>query len=80
MIKKIIGILFALGVVALIAFTAIDAGSYRTMLPDDFLTSIGLQTAPAEVVEPKAQLESATADDAAGKEAEEGIDEASEMK
>lgn len=88
MIKKIIGILFALGVVALIAYTAIDTGSYRTLLPDDFLTSIGLQIEPVEVVEPDAQPQSA-ADDAvageerakeAGNEAGDGADEESEMK
>lgn len=39
MIKKIIGILAALAIVALVVFTAIGAGTYRSMLPDDLFTT-----------------------------------------
>lgn len=39
MIKKIIGILAALAIVALVVFTAIGAGTYRSMLPDDLFTA-----------------------------------------
>lgn len=35
MIKRIIGGLFAVAVIAVIAFTAIGAGSYKSMLPED---------------------------------------------
>lgn len=48
MIKKIIGILFAVGVLALIALTALDAGSYRSMLPDSFFSAIGLAPSQQE--------------------------------
>lgn len=35
MIKRIIGGLFAVAVIAVITFTAIGAGSYKSMLPED---------------------------------------------
>ena len=35
MIKRIIGGLFAVAVIVVIAFTAIGAGSYKSMLPED---------------------------------------------
>ena len=34
MIKKIIGVIVTLAVLALIAFVALGAGSYRSMLPE----------------------------------------------
>ena len=50
MIKRIIGGLFA---VAVIAFTAIGAGSYKSMLPEDLFQR---EAEPAvEVVEPVAE-------------------------
>ena len=53
MIKRIIGGLFAVAVIAVIAFTAIGAGSYKSMLPED-LFQRGVEPA-AEVVEPVAE-------------------------
>lgn len=52
MIKRIIGGLFAVAVIAVIAFTAIGAGSYKSMLPEDLFQR---EAEPAaEVVEPVA--------------------------
>ena len=83
MIKRIIGGLFAVAVIVVIAFTAIGAGSYKSMLPEDLFQR---KAEPAvEVVEPVAEepaaevemqdsltIENATevADDAAEAEAE----------
>ena len=83
MIKRIIGGLFAVAVIAVIAFTAIGAGTYKSMLPEDLFQR---EAEPAaEVVEPVAEepavevemqdsveMENATevADDAAEAEAE----------
>lgn len=53
MIKRIIGGLFAVAVIAVIAFTAIGAGSYKSMLPEDLFQR---EAEPAaEVVEPVAE-------------------------
>ena len=38
MIKKIIGILALLAILALIVYTAIGAGTYKSMLPEDLFT------------------------------------------
>ena len=38
MIKKIIGILATIAILALIVMTAIGAGSYKSMLPEDLFT------------------------------------------
>ena len=60
MIKKIIGGLFAVAAIAVIVFTAIGAGSYESMLPEDlFKRSVEpvvevvepMQEEPAAVVE-----------------------------
>lgn len=53
MIKRIIGGLFAVAVIAVITFTAIGAGSYKSMLPED-LFQRGAEPA-AEIVEPVAE-------------------------
>jgi hypothetical protein len=53
MIKRIIGGLFAVAVIAVITFTAIGAGSYKSMLPED-LFQRGAEPA-VEVVEPVAE-------------------------
>ena len=37
MIKKLIGVIVTLGVLALIAFVALGAGSYDSMLPEGWL-------------------------------------------
>lgn len=50
MIKKIIGLLFAVGVVAIIVMTALGAGSYRSLLPEDLFASARQTTAPVEEV------------------------------
>ena len=53
MIKRIIGGLCAVAVIAVIAFTAIGAGSYKSMLPEDLFQR---EAEPAvEVVEPVAE-------------------------
>ena len=50
MIKRIIGGLFAVAVIVVIAFTAIGAGSYKSMLPEDLFQR---EAEPVvEVVEP----------------------------
>lgn len=50
MIKKIIGLLFAVGVVAIIVMTALGAGSYKSLLPEDLFSSAVQTTAPVEEV------------------------------
>ncbi|MBO7330832.1 MAG: hypothetical protein J6U52_03470 [Alistipes sp.] len=53
MIKRIIGGLFAVAVIVVIAFTAIGAGSYKSMLPEDLFQC---EAEPVvEVVEPVAE-------------------------
>ena len=53
MIKRIIGGLFAVAVIVVIAFVAIGAGSYKSMLPEDLFQR---EAKPAaEVVEPVAE-------------------------
>ena len=53
MIKRSIGGLFAVAVIAVITFTAIGAGSYKSMLPEDLFQR---EAEPAaEVVEPVAE-------------------------
>ena len=79
MIKRIIGGLFAVAVIAVIAFTAIGAGSYKSMLPEDLFQREAEPAVEvvesAEVVEMQDSLtmENATevADDAAGAESAE---------
>lgn len=50
MIKKIIGLLFAVGVVAIIVMTALGAGSYKSLLPEDLFAPAAQTTAPVEEV------------------------------
>lgn len=79
MIKRIIGGLFAVAVIAVIAFTAIGAGSYKSMLPEDLFQRAAEPEVeavePTEVVEMQDSLtmENATevADDAADAESAE---------
>ena len=53
MIKRIIGGLFAVAVIVVIAFAAIGAGSYKSMLPEDLFQR---EAEPVvEVVEPVAE-------------------------
>lgn len=53
MIKRIIGGLFAVAVIVVIAFTVIGAGSYKSMLPEDLFQR---EAEPvAEVVESVAE-------------------------
>lgn len=55
MIKRIIGGLFAVVVIGVIAFTAIGAGTYKSMLPEDLFQR---EVEPAEeVVEPAEVVE-----------------------
>ena len=53
MIKRIIGGLFAVAVIVVIAFTAIGAGSYKSMLPEDLFQRAAEPA--AEVEEPVAE-------------------------
>ena len=52
MIKKIIGTLFAIATVAVMIATIIGSGSYTSMLPDDFVSTLSIPQpaveAPAE--------------------------------
>ena len=83
MIKRIIGGLFAVAVIVVIAFTAIGAGSYKSMLPEDLVQREAepvvevvepVAEEPAEEVEMQDSLEmdnaTEVADDAADAEAE----------
>lgn len=49
MIKKIIGIVAVLAILALIVYTAIGAGTYKSMLPEDMLTKS--EVVASEVIE-----------------------------
>ena len=79
MIKRIIGGLFAVAVIVVIAFTAIGAGSYKSMLPEDLFQREAEPAAevvePAEVVEMQDSVTMEDApeitDDAAGAESAE---------
>lgn len=79
MIKRIIGGLFAVAVIVVIAFAAIGAGTYKSMLPEDLFQREAEPAVEvvesAEVVEMQDSLtmENATevADDAAGAESAE---------
>ena len=50
MIKKIIGLLFAVGVVAIIVMTVLGAGSYKSLLPKDLFAPAVLTAASVEEV------------------------------
>jgi hypothetical protein len=49
MIKKIIGIVALLAILALIVYTAIGAGTYKSMLPEDMFTKT--EVVATEIVE-----------------------------
>lgn len=40
MVKKIVGYIFALAVIAVIVYTVLGAGTYKSMLPEDLFSSI----------------------------------------
>lgn len=61
MIKKIIGILATIAILALIVMTAIGAGSYKSMLPED-LFSRTVEDA-VEQAEPLADVAEAPAEE-----------------
>ena len=88
MIKRIIGGLFAVVVIGVIAFVAIGAGTYKSMLPEDLFQREAEPAAevvepvaeePAEVVEMQdsVEMDNATevADDAAGAESAESTEQ-----
>ena len=68
MIKKIIGIVALLAILALIVYTAIGAGTYKSMLPEDMFTKKGVVAtefveateAPAADVNPTEAVEQVT--------------------
>lgn len=49
MIKKIIGVVAVFAILALVVFTAIGAGTYKSMLPEDMLTKS--EVVASEVIE-----------------------------
>ena len=49
MIKKIIGIICTLAILAVIVFALMGTGTYRTMLPDSVYQAIGLSPQGAAV-------------------------------
>ena len=49
MIKKIIGVVCTLAILAIILFTILGSGSYRTMLPDSVYEAIGLSVTTSDV-------------------------------
>ena len=55
MIKKILGVLSSLGVLALIVFIALGAGSYKSMLPAEWFS--WMQTQPVVKVEAPKPME-----------------------
>lgn len=61
MIKKIIGILATIAILALIVITAIGAGSYKSMLPED-LFSRSVEDV-VELAEPSAEVAQTTAEE-----------------
>ena len=83
MIKRIIGGLFAVAVIVVIAFTAIGAGTYKSMLPEDLFQREAEPAVEvvesAEVVEMQdsVEMDNATevADDAAGAESAESTEQ-----
>lgn len=68
MIKKIIGIVALLAILALIVYTAIGAGTYKSMLPEDMFTKkdvvateiVEATEAPAADVNPAEAVEQIT--------------------
>ena len=68
MIKKIIGIVALLSILALIVYTAIGAGTYKSMLPEDMFTKkdvvateiVEATEAPAADVNPTEAVEQVT--------------------
>ena len=68
MIKKIIGIVAVLAILALIVYTAIGAGTYKSMLPEDLFTKkdvvateiVEATEAPATDVNPTEAVEQIT--------------------
>lgn len=53
MVKKFIGYIFTMAVIAVIVFTVLSAGEYKTMLPEDFFS----KPTPAEEVVPEVEAE-----------------------
>ena len=49
MIKKIIGIVAVLAILALVVFTAVGVGTYKSMLPEDMFTKS--QVVASEIIE-----------------------------
>ena len=62
MIKRIIGNLFAVVVVVVIVFTALGAGSYRSMISEDLFSPTVTQEQPAA---PNAVTDAAVAEESA---------------
>ena len=61
MIKKIIGILATIAILALIVMTAIGAGSYKSMLPEDLFSRTVEDV--VEQAEPSADVAEAPAEE-----------------
>lgn len=48
MVKRIIGILATIAVIAIVVFTALNYGGYESMLPDNLFSGDGLENPVAE--------------------------------
>ena len=59
MIKKIIGVLAVLAILALIVYTALGMGTYKSMLPEDMFTK---KEVVATEVTPKTEIPAADVD------------------
>ena len=53
MVKKFIGYIFAMAVIAVIVFTVLSAGNYESMLPEDLF----FKPVPVEEVAPETEAE-----------------------
>lgn len=58
MVKRIIGYVAVVAVIAIVIFTAMNAGGYKSVLPEDFLSSFGKKETEIQI-EP-VQIDSVT--------------------
>ena len=60
MIKRIIGVLATLAIIALVVFTALGSGSYKSMLPDEWFERTAAESAEvvADEVDASAEIDS----------------------
>lgn len=82
MIKKILGVLSSLGVLALIVFIALGAGSYKSMLPAEWFSWMQIQpVVKVEAPKPMEQSEDVVEGvDAAANTDDQAIDDGEVLK